>query len=85
MIGALVRRLLCRAGHHDVLRCAGREDHRWRHDGTRWVATLDRVPPTTPVRPQRGNGYPATGPTLTGMPTAPSGSAPGEPRHRSTP
>lgn len=49
MIGALVRRLLCRAGRHDVLRCAGAEDHRWTHDGTQWVATLDRVPPLTPA------------------------------------
>lgn len=59
MIGDLVRRLLCRAGHHDVIRCAGREDHSWRHDGRRWVATLDRVPPLTPAdRAERSAALP---------------------------
>lgn len=101
MIAALVRRLLCRAGHHHVIRCAGAEDHRWTWRDGRWHASLDRVPPLTPtdraalaavdaqVRTAlRGRGYPAAGPTVTTMPPAPPGPAPGArtaPRHRSTP
>lgn len=45
MIGDLARRLLCRAGRHHVIRCAGAADHRWTWDARRdrWTGTL--VPP----------------------------------------
>lgn len=87
MIGALVRRWLCRAGRHDVLRCAGAEDHRWTwRDGRGWVATLDRVPPATPTA--RAAVAADTAQTRVAAPRqqdlkpAPTRTAP---RHRSTP
>lgn len=51
MIARVFRRVLCRAGRHHVLRCAGAEDHAWTHDGDRWTATLDRIPPLAPAAP----------------------------------
>jgi hypothetical protein len=46
----LLRRLACRAGRHDVVACAGREDHAWTWTGGRWSAELVPAPARlTPV------------------------------------
>lgn len=36
----LIRRLLCRAGRHHVIRCAGAVDHLWTWTGDRWHAEI---------------------------------------------
>lgn len=62
MIVEQVRRLLCRAGHHDPLRCAGRQDHAWTWRGDRWHAELQPAPaqvtPTVPPSVRRPSGDP---------------------------
>lgn len=45
MIGTLVRRLLCRRGHHHVVRCAGAPDHTWTWNDARQRWTAELVPP----------------------------------------
>lgn len=80
MIAALVRRLLCRAGRHHVLRCAGAEDHRWTwRDGRGWVATLDRVSPLTPADRAALDAVARQTRTAAEAPVRPAS------RHRSTP
>lgn len=45
MIARLARRLLCRTGHHDPVRCAGAADHAWTWRDGAWRAEIVRPLP----------------------------------------
>lgn len=60
MIARLARRLLCRTGHHDPVRCAGAADHHWTWRDGRWHAEIRRPLPWLTPSTRRLLDPPAT-------------------------